>query len=261
MIRTRGFSLVELSIVLVILGLLTGGILAGQSLIRASELRSISTQYQTYVTAVQSFRDKYQALPGDMRNATSFWGALHATPATCYAMASSSALTCNGDGNGVVATQGSGADTAYERFRFWQHLANGGLLEGQYTGYTGPGGSMVDSIPGLNVPRGRIGNSGWVVGTVSAVPGASTLVYSIIYGQFLLFGATATNTETNGALLKPEEVWNIDTKLDDGRPARGKIIVRFWDQCTTSASETDLAGEYLLTETGNLCSMYFTSVF
>ena len=70
----RGFSLVELSIVLVILGLLTGGILAGQSLIRASELRAVSTEFQRYVAAVNTFRDKYFMLPGDMSNATAFWG-------------------------------------------------------------------------------------------------------------------------------------------------------------------------------------------
>ena len=68
------FSLVELSIVLVILGLLTGGILTGQNLIRAAELRSVVTEFQTYQTAVMTFRDKYFALPGDMTNATDFWG-------------------------------------------------------------------------------------------------------------------------------------------------------------------------------------------
>lgn len=72
-VELRGFSLVELSIVLVILGLLTGGILAGQSLIRASELRSVSTELQRYSSAIYSFRDQYMALPGDMLNATSFW--------------------------------------------------------------------------------------------------------------------------------------------------------------------------------------------
>ena len=79
-----GFSLVELSIVLVILGLLTGGILAGQSLIRAAELRSVATESQRYMAALNSFRDKYFALPGDMANATAFWGAQNATPATCH---------------------------------------------------------------------------------------------------------------------------------------------------------------------------------
>ncbi|PZP83692.1 MAG: type II secretion system protein, partial [Azospirillum brasilense] len=58
---THGFSLVELSIVLVILGLLTGGILGGQSLIRAAELRTISTDANRYITAAQTFRDKYFA--------------------------------------------------------------------------------------------------------------------------------------------------------------------------------------------------------
>ncbi|MFZ4541879.1 MAG: type II secretion system protein [Rickettsiales bacterium] len=55
----HAFSLVELSIVLVILGLLVGGILSGQALIRASELRSVSTEQQRYFTAIQTFRDKY----------------------------------------------------------------------------------------------------------------------------------------------------------------------------------------------------------
>lgn len=62
--QCKAFSLVELSIVLVILGLLTGGILAGQSLIRAAELRAVSTEYSRYITATQSFRDKYFAVPG-----------------------------------------------------------------------------------------------------------------------------------------------------------------------------------------------------
>lgn len=69
-----GFSLVELSIVLVILGLLTGGVLGGRALIRAAELRAITQEKEAFVTAVNTFRAKYNALPGDMRNATQFWG-------------------------------------------------------------------------------------------------------------------------------------------------------------------------------------------
>jgi prepilin-type N-terminal cleavage/methylation domain-containing protein len=71
---SRAFSLVELSIVLVILGLLVGGVLSGQSLIHAAELRAVTTEYQKYMTAVRSFKDKYFASPGDMNNATSLWG-------------------------------------------------------------------------------------------------------------------------------------------------------------------------------------------
>lgn len=96
---TRGFSLVELSIVLVILGLLTGGILAGQSLIRAAELRSYITDVQRYPAAVNAFKDKYFAYPGDMANATKFWGALGGdgtgNDAACQALSASGLPTCN----------------------------------------------------------------------------------------------------------------------------------------------------------------------
>ena len=61
--KTAGFSLVELSIAMVIIGLLVGGILAGQSLIHASELRSTIAQVQTYLTAVNIFQEKYSAIP------------------------------------------------------------------------------------------------------------------------------------------------------------------------------------------------------
>lgn len=71
----QAFSLVELSIVLVILGLLVGGILAGQSLIKASELRKIGADFTRYESAINAFRDKYFFYPGDLPNATQLWGA------------------------------------------------------------------------------------------------------------------------------------------------------------------------------------------
>ena len=127
------FSLVELSIVLVILGLLVGGILSGQSLIRAAELRSFTTEYSKYVAAVNSFKDKYFQLPGDMPNATSFWGAAHATPATCLTTVGTGSQTCNGDGNGSISNAAAASQYG-EEYTFWQHLANAGLIEGSYTG-------------------------------------------------------------------------------------------------------------------------------
>lgn len=147
------FSLVELSIVLVILGLLTGGILTGQSLIRASELRAVTTEYQRYATAVQAFRDKYFALPGDMPNATRFWGVQHATLATCQTTASTTALTCDGNGDGNIGY-------TYEIFRAWQHLANACLIEGTYNGIDGGAGAGYDPILGVNVPRSKMSNTG-----------------------------------------------------------------------------------------------------
>src|SRR5690606_13638021 len=68
------FSLVELSIGLLILGLLTGGTLGRKEMIRAAELRSGMTESQQLQTVVNAFTGKYDALPGDMKNAERFWG-------------------------------------------------------------------------------------------------------------------------------------------------------------------------------------------
>ena len=155
---TRGFSLVELSIVLVILGLLTGGILAGQSLIRAAELRSVTADLARYQTASMTFRDKYLAYPGDMPNATRFWGVRAGTGSdvTCHQTIATTTGTCNGDGNG--RSEGiSGDVTLGERFLFWQHLAYAGLIEGSYTGASASAASEV-RVAGTNMPPAKMSN-------------------------------------------------------------------------------------------------------
>lgn len=109
-----GFSLVELSIVLVILGLLTGGILGGQALIRAAELRTAMSDYSRYTAAVMSFREKYFALPGDMTNATAFWGDNN-TVCPDAGITNGTPGTCNGNGDSNWGSQ-------TEQFLVWQHL-------------------------------------------------------------------------------------------------------------------------------------------
>ena len=130
----NAFSLVELSIVLVILGLLTGGILGGQSLIRAAELRALTTEYQRYFAAVSTFRDKYFALAGDMTNATSFWGKDTTSTAQCTSDSGTGGTpgTCNGNGDGWIGTD------LRENYRAWQQLSLAGLIEGNYVGYVNP---------------------------------------------------------------------------------------------------------------------------
>lgn len=81
-LRQSGFSLVEISIVIVVIGLLVGGVLAGRSVIRAAELRAVGTEMNNYVTAIYQFRDKYSGLPGDLVNATLYWGQMMAAMAS-----------------------------------------------------------------------------------------------------------------------------------------------------------------------------------
>lgn len=70
----HGFTLIELSIVLIIIGLIVGGVLVGQDLIKAAELRKVISEVETIKTAINTFKVKYNALPGDFSEATSYWG-------------------------------------------------------------------------------------------------------------------------------------------------------------------------------------------
>ncbi len=251
MTTSRGFSLVELSIVLVILGLLVGGVLTGQSLIRAAELRSVTTEFQKYQAAVNTFRDKYFALPGDMTNATAFWGAAHATPATCRTTASTTTATCDGNGDGNITSM-DGGTTYSEYFRAWQQLANARLIEGQYTGIAGSG-SAAHTIPGTNAPRPKMGSAGWGFAFLFPALAADPNFFEGSYGNFLFFGGANATGDPNVALLKPEEQWNIDTKMDDGKPGYGRVrSLEVHVNCnTTSVAAT---AEYNLTFTSAACA-------
>ncbi|PZP85876.1 MAG: hypothetical protein DI582_04590 [Azospirillum brasilense] len=253
-IASAAFSLVELSIVLVILGLLTGGILGGQSLIKAAELRSVSQEYAKYTTALMQFRDKYFALPGDMPNATAFWGAIDGNDGLggdChYASSAGTTATCNGNGSGELNS--TSATNHYEMFRVWHHLANAGLIEGSYTGIKASGGFSGHMIIGQNIPASKFSRGSWSM-RVSEVFSAHPNVFDGTYRNWLNFGGAVLNDANYGTILTPQEMWNIDTKMDDGKPAQGKVWTRGWDLCTTAASAADLSAEYVLSNSGLDC--------
>lgn len=204
----RGFSLVELSIVLVILGLLTGGVLGGRSLIKAAELRAVTTELQGWQTAVNTFRSKYMAVPGDMRNAAQFWPG----------------LTNNGNGDGVITFSSYGMAPPHEYFLAWQHLALSGLIAGTYTGVAGPSG-LVHHIPGTNCPTSKYGAGAWGWSHQGdhedAFPGGWDFNPKFMVVNAIALGGATANGESHAPLFTPEEVWNIDTKMDDGKPGTG----------------------------------------
>ncbi len=249
----QGFSLVELSIVLVILGLLTGGILAGQSLIRAAELRSITTDMARYQTAIQTFRDKYFALPGDMVNATKYWGAANTAGAggECADPANNAGTgtqTCNGNGNGDIIDN--------EGYRLWQHLANAALMEGSYPGT----GASVVTVPtpviGTNVPRSKISQAGFGVfnfnGSVVNYDQGLYNYPKLLFGYGQFYGQP---------VIKADEAWNIDTKIDDGKPGIGvaQTFHVYPGGATSTCNTTTVAAtaEYALTTSAVNCAMAF----
>ncbi len=256
----RGFSLVELSIVLVILGLLTGGILAGQSLIRAAEIRSVSTEVQRYVAASQSFRDKYMALPGDMRQATRFWNrqvnAAHCATNVTPAVAVASPGVCDGNGDGAVAAATYTAGSSAEDLQFWRQLGLAGMIEGSYTGVANASGNVA---LGSERPLSKISRSGYYINNAPNFVGDST-AYALDYGTFFEFYSEGTPP------LSPEEAWNIDSKMDDGKPASGKVVARYWNNLCSAADDgthafNDLVASYRVSDSSKQCNLIFRQLF
>lgn len=267
-----GFSLVELSIVLVILGLLTGGILGGQALIRAAELRSVTAEYTRWVTATQTFRDKYFALPGDMSNAITFWGAdPGGCPGNNATATTPRTTTCNGNGDGMISRWQT-ATNGNEYFRYWQHLSAAGLIEGSFTGVPDSAVSTdpTASFSPPNVPTSKLGNAFWVTFFVGTEPYTSTNRFDGSYGNaiFITSRQYPFNSDA-GCILKPEEAWNIDTKMDDGKPGTGSVVtpkvtlqargdgLGCSDTAYTTTSSISSISQYQLSNSLRICSLIF----
>ncbi len=246
----QAFSLVELAIVLVILGLLVGGILAGRSLIRASELRAIPQELNRYNTAIHAFRDRYFGLPGDITNATKFWG----TDANCpgdFSTPSTGSATCDGSGNGRI-------EGNTETFRAWQHLANAGLIKGQYTGVNGHASLTNFGIAGQNIPTSKASSDcGYGIFYVGPRDSSATGFFEGNYGNPLRFGAGQGIDGGNGRLLG-HEAWNVDTKMDDGMPGKGKLRVGPFNSRPECSDGNDAAtAGYQLTSTVRQCHLLY----
>ncbi len=233
--NSHGFTLIELSMVLVIIALLSGGIFMAQSLIRQAQLRGIAMEYDRTKKAIEEFRDKYMGLPGDITNAESIWGSDAGCPGTS-SNTSRKQLTCNGDGSGTIgsSSQTGQLSNQTEWFRAWQQLANAGLIQGTYTGAPGAGGTS-ESIIGINVPASQLAGAGWTLNyTLFNTDG---MMWSDNYGHVLNFGSYTSGDFTRGPAMSPEEALSFDTKIDDGYPGLGSV--RAWrssmmPNCTTN---------------------------
>lgn len=241
---SNGFTLIELAIVLLIIGLIAGGIMAGSGMIRNSEVQSVGQDLLKYETAIHHFKSLYDALPGDFATATQQWGILagDGSDVTCITTeAVNTKATCNGNGDGWING---------EQFRAWQHMANADIISGPYTG--SPNGFGVDNaLAGKNAPGSRAGG---VYRIVPISPHAATIGwFSLPSGHYFELGANGNGTKMP---LTPAEAFMIDRKFDDGKPSRGRIqsvrkSIPTTANCTTSDDEAD--AEYDATNTSASC--------
>ncbi len=226
--KRRGFSLVELSIVLVVIAIIAGGAMAGRSLINAAKIRSLLADINIDRTAVETFKQQYSAYPGDLANAFDFFGSDCGTD-------SAAPSGCNGDGNGSIHGTNEG-------YRAWQHLALAGNIKNLYNGVVGAG-----CTPGVNVPESKLGMNaglGFESNTSSAyLPGRPSFV------NLLFVGANSSDTCT-GAAITVFEAKQIDLKTDDGNPTSGELV-GVGGSCV-SGSDFDYS------QSGTVCAIAFT---
>ena len=116
--RQSGFTLIEIAIVLVIIGLLLGGVLKGQELITSARVRNLISQQDGIKAAYFGFRDRYRALPGDYSLASTNIANVAGTP--------------NGNGDGQIRSV-LGGDAIDEHIAVWDHLSKAGFINGSYT--------------------------------------------------------------------------------------------------------------------------------
>ena len=235
-IQQAGFTLIELSIVLVIIGLIVGGVLTGQDLIRAAEIRATVGQYEKYNAAVNTFRTKYNGIPGDLlfTTAQAFGLPCLSSTGTFPACTGTTAVTYGGDSNGLITdgagTAGFNAPTG-ETLLIWSQLSAANLVDGSYgqTGITTTTGAASGTpIFTAYLPPAKLGRGNyWLAGSNSG------LNYWAIAGVTAL-SATSYTTATGGA-LSPIEAFNIDTKLDDGMPNSGIVQATGYATMSTTA--------------------------
>lgn len=275
--KRSGFTLIELTVSLVIIGLIIGGILVGQSVIRTSELQGIISDVERYKKAIGMFKEKYKFLPGDLPTAVNFWGSkgncMSATVSTTTGTA-----TCNGTGEGYiggpvggsyVATITNVGDTYYpEALYAWQHLANAGFIQGAYSGAPFTGDVYK---PGVNIPSSS-GGSGTGFTLFYAEPinedQETSLgileanAYPANYRHILEYGFAEQTAVTEGLYqpaLEPGEAYKIDLKTDDGIPSSGNVLS--FSSASTCVTASSPPAAYRLTVQGRQCALIFITGF
>jgi prepilin-type N-terminal cleavage/methylation domain-containing protein len=217
--RRNGFTLIELSIVLIVIAIIAGGVMAGRNIIRASKVASVVSDYNKYKTVILLFFEKYSALPGDMSNATSYWS-----------------TTYNGNGDGDILP--------YEFYPGWQQLALAGLIGGKFTGTLGsPPRVCVDvNFPGTKIFK----NAGYHIMNYYPDTGYYTKFSGGLYisiGRENCISDAYYPHGLNGGLYPPDAK-SVDDKMDDGLPYSGQVMQPYNYACPTGTTNAYTPASY-----------------
>jgi prepilin-type N-terminal cleavage/methylation domain-containing protein len=206
-----GFTLIEMSIVLVIIGLIIGGVLKGQELINSTRIKATVSQWDASKAAINGFIDKFRALPGDYNDANtviSATGVLNGGTAGLGNGQVGTLFTAN-NGGGNTAYANNVAGTTDESLNAWAHLGAAGLISGITVSSTG--GALTAAGSG-GVMTGKISGTSWAI------------VHATINGQTSLWGRLQGGTGAPTAAVSAKDAAEIDRKFDDNSAITGTIM-------------------------------------
>lgn len=216
----KGFTLVELAVVMIIIGLLIGGILKGQEMISNAQVTATVAQMKGIEAAASTFRDQYDAFPGDMANASTRLVNCAANPCN------------NGDGDARIDVNVGDAPTlADEGAFFFNHMRVTDLV----TGFDGAATLQF----GAAIPTAEIGG-GYMVGHSSTGVTNFTATEMRPGHYIVLTGRLADSADGTG-ILTASQAARIDRKMDDGRSNSGAVVSETTANCrdTNNYNEDD----------------------
>ncbi len=207
----KGFTLVELAIVMVIIGLLIGGILKGQEMIANAQVTATVAQIKGIDAATSTFRDQYDAFPGDMANANTRLRNCAANPCN------------NGSGNGRVDINvGSAGAITNEGTYFFNHLRVADLI----SGFDG----TATYAFGQAVPTASMGG-GYMIGHPATGVTTFTAGELRLTSHYLVLTGLASNVAANSGIATPSQAGRIDRKMDDGVANAGDVVSETTGAC------------------------------
>lgn len=242
--QQSGFTLVELSIVIIIIGLILGGVVQGQQLIDNARLQAVMREVEQFKSPSFTFQDRYQALPGDMLDSVAM--ELLGVP--------------GGDGNGVIGNlyanayapvSGSSLGEKENRY-FWNHLSASGVLNVTQS-FPGSAADQASNMEfGRMFPRSRLTGAGFTSVRYTANAGEDTAATR--------YWARLHRSPTGNAIgaISPAQAAIMDRKFDDGDATSG--AVRAVEDHLSSASsclDDSMSSGYDETNDARDCIMLF----